>query len=246
MRDKIRYLVRCTYPPIFLFMILDLFFTSHLFGENKLKEVHAMIENIHWLGHDTFKITGEKVVYTDPFKIKKKDVADVILITHEHYDHCSVEDVEKLRGENTVIVAPSDCLKKFRGKTVSVKPGDKINIMGIEIEAVPAYNTDKKFHPKENNWVGYIFKISNKRIYIAGDTDRIPEMKTFRDIDVALLPVSGTYVMTADEAVEAALDIKPKIAIPMHYGSIVGSIKDAKRFSELLKGKIEVVIKEEE
>lgn len=212
----------------------------------EIKEVKAMVKNIHWLGHDTFKIIGEKIIFTDPFKIKKRDVADIILITHDHYDHCSEEDIKKIQGPNTTIVATDDCLKKLSGNLIGVKPGDKINVGGIEIEAVPSYNINKQFHTKDRGWVGYIFTINKQRIYIAGDTDYIPEMKTFKDIDIALLPVSGTYVMTAEEAVHAALDIKPKIAIPMHYGSIVGSKNDAKRFADELKGKIEVVIPSEE
>lgn len=201
-----------------------------------------MLENIKWLGHDTFKIIGEKIIYTDPFQIKKPDKADIILVTHEHYDHFSPDDIKKLLTPDTIIVLPKDCSGKIRAKEIIVKPGDKITVEGIEIEVVPSYNTNKKFHPKEKGWVGYIFKIMGKRIYIAGDTDYIPEMKTFKDIDIALLPVSGTYVMTAEEAVQAAIDIKPKIAIPMHYGSIVGSEKDAHYFAEKLKGKIDVVI----
>lgn len=204
-----------------------------------------MVKNIHWLGHDTFKIMGEKVIFTDPFKIRKNDKADIILITHEHHDHCSPEDVRKIQGPETVIVTTADCASKMSGNIRIVKAGDRINVGGIDIEVVPSYNTNKQFHTKDRGWVGYIFTVKGQRLYIAGDTDYIPEMKTFK-ADIALLPVSGIYVMTAEEAVQAALDINPKIAIPMHYGSIVGSDKDARKFAESLKGKIEVVILPEE
>ena len=204
-----------------------------------------MVENIHWLGHDTFKIIGEKVIYTDPFKIRNKDTADIILITHEHYDHCSPEDVKMLQGPDTVIVAPADCAKKLSGDVKTVKPGDTLNVGGIEVEAVPSYNTNKQFHPKANGWVGYVFTVNGKRVYIAGDTDYIPEMKNIK-ADIALLPVSGTYVMTAEEAIKAALDINPKVAVPMHYDSIVGTKDDAKRFAAGLKGKIEVLVLKQE
>ncbi|MBI4682759.1 MAG: MBL fold metallo-hydrolase [Nitrospirae bacterium] len=203
------------------------------------------MKDIHWLGHDTFKIVGENIIYTDPFKIKKGDLADIILITHEHHDHCSPDDVKKIQKNNSVIVTTPDCAVKLSGNIKTVKPGDSLTVNGIEIEVVPAYNTNKQFHTKNRNWVGYIFTVNGQRIYIAGDTDYIPEMKTFK-ADIALLPVSGTYVMTADEAVRAALDINPKIAIPMHYNSIVGSEKDAEKFAAGLKGRIEVKILKEE
>ena len=204
-----------------------------------------MIDNIHWLGHDTFKIEGEKVIFTDPFQLNKKDIADIILITHDHRDHCSPEDIKKVQGPDTIIVATSDCKDKLSGDVRIIKPGDRITVGGVEIEAVPAYNINKPFHLKESEWVGYIFTMNGQRIYLAGDTDHIPEMKTF-DVDIALLPVSGTYVMTAEEAVRAALDIKPKIAIPMHYNSIVGTEEDAERFAKGLKGKVEVRLLKQE
>lgn len=225
---------------IFLFII-----SLCLVNLQTAKGDDAMVKNIHWLGHDTFKITGEKIIYTDPFRIRKEDVADIILITHEHYDHCSPEDVKKIQGPKTVIVTPADCAAKLRGNVRAARPGDKLDIAGIKIEVFPSYNTNKKFHTKDKGWVGYIFTVNGQRIYLAGDTDYIPEMKNIK-ADIALLPVSGTYVMTAEEAVKAALDIKPAIAIPMHYGSIVGSKEDARKFAEGLKGKIEVRILPEE
>lgn len=208
-------------------------------------EADAMIKDIHWLGHDTFRIIGEKLIYTDPFKIKQKDTADIILITHEHYDHCSPEDVSMVQGSDTVIVTTPDCAKKLTGKVKIVKPGDKIKVSGVDIESIPAYNINKAYHPRDKGWVGYIFVVNGQRIYLAGDTDYIPEMKTIK-ADIALLPVSGTYVMTAEEAVQAALDIHAKTVIPMHYGSIVGSKSDAQRFINELTGKIEALILPEE
>ncbi|MBF0500192.1 MAG: MBL fold metallo-hydrolase [Candidatus Riflebacteria bacterium] len=207
-------------------------------------ETQTYCDKIHWLGHDTFKITGTKLLYFDPFKIANADQkADIILITHEHFDHCSPEDVNKLIGKNTTIVGPPDCLKNFSAKMKEIKPGDKIKIGEIEIEAVPAYNVNKDFHPKKNNWVGYIVSMDGFKVYHAGDTDRIPEMKKVHT-GIALLPVSGTYVMTPEEAAEAALDIDPRLAaIPMHYGSIIGQASDAEKFKEILAGKIDVVIK---
>jgi len=219
------------------------------FSYSDIQDARVIVKDIHWLGHDTFLIKGERVIYTDPFNIKDKDLkakADIIFITHEHHDHCSPEDVKKIQTPDTVIVATSACASKLDGKVRIVKPGDTFTIDRIRIEAVPAYNINKQFHPKDKGHVGYIFTVKGQRIYLAGDTDHIPEMKTFRDIAIALLPVSGKYVMTAEEAARAALDIRPHIAIPMHYGRIVGTKTDAEAFAQALKGKIEVVILNEE
>ena len=203
------------------------------------------VDNIKWLGHDTFKIVENGVtIYTDPFKINSDEKADIIFISHGHYDHCSPDDVAKIASSSTTIITTPDCAKQLKGNIKTVKPGDKINIDKLEIKAVPAYNINKDFHPKANNWVGFVFSISNKKYYFTGDTDYIPEMDQLKEehIDIAFIPVSGTYVMDANEAVKATLAIMPKIAIPMHYGSIVGSKSDAEQFKEKLKGKGKVEV----
>jgi len=204
-------------------------------------DVREMVKKIYWLGHDGFRIETAKIIYIDPYQISGGPPADIILISHEHFDHCSPEDVEKIQKQDTVIVTEKDSAKKLKGDIRVVKPGNSVEIGDIKIEAVPAYNTDKDFHPKKNEWLGFILEVEGLKIYHAGDTDRIPEMKSF-NVDIALLPVSGTYVMTADQAVEAALDINPKIAIPMHYGAIVGDRGDAERFRDALRGRLDVVI----
>lgn len=204
--------------------------------------VQEVVKNITWLGHDGFLIKGSgKAIVIDPFQVKQCEPADVILVTHEHYDHCSPEDIQKVREASTVIVTEADSAKKLSGDVRVVQPGDKLTVSGIQIEAVPAYNTNKNFHPKQNGWLGFVLTVDGVRIYHAGDTDLIPEMDSIK-ADIALLPVSGTYVMTAEEAVEAAKIIKPKLVIPMHYDSIVGSADDARRFSDALSGTCEVVV----
>ncbi len=209
-----------------------------------------MIENIHWLGHASFRIENDKIIYTDPYELKGPlPKADLILITHDHFDHLSPKDVAKVAKEDTVIVTIAAAAEKLKGDVRVVKPGDSITVLGIPIEAVPAYNVNKfrspgqPFHPKESGHVGFIFTVGGQRIYHAGDTDVIPEMDDI-EADIALLPVGGTYTMTADEAAQAANTIKPKVAIPMHWGAIVGSVKDAQRFSDLCE--MEVVILSQE
>jgi L-ascorbate metabolism protein UlaG (beta-lactamase superfamily) len=196
-----------------------------------------------WLGHDGFRITfGGKTVYTDPYKLgpqhNKKD-ADLVLISHDHFDHLSLEDLARVVGSKTQIVAAKECAGKLKGigaaEIKSVSPGDRVSVQGLTVEAFPAYNTNKTFHPKADGKVGFVLTANNVRIYHAGDTDDIPEMTNVNP-DIALVPVSGTYVMNAEEAARAVNQkIKPKqLAIPMHYGSIVGNDKDAKTFSELV------------
>ncbi len=197
-----------------------------------------MLENISWLGHDGFKIAASKTIYIDPYELSgKPEAADVICITHDHYDHCSLGDVAKIQGEDTVIVAAENCREKLEGDVRWVKAGDKVTIDDLTIEAIPAYNVNKRFHPREAGGVGFILTIEGTTIYHAGDTDPIPEMEGL-EVDIAMIPVSGVYVATAEEAVEAANMIRPKIAIPMHYGGIVGSRADAERFKELWSGEV--------
>jgi L-ascorbate metabolism protein UlaG (beta-lactamase superfamily) len=200
-----------------------------------------MLENITWLGHDAFKIAASKMIYLDPFQLTGDlEPADVICITHEHHDHCSPEDVARIRREDTVVVAAASCRGKVKGEVRFVKAGDKVTVDDLVIEVLPAYNVNKKFHPREAGGVGYLLSVDGSRIYHAGDTDPIPEMEGL-DVDIALLPVSGVYVATAEEAVEAANMIGPKVVIPMHYGSIVGSRADAERFKELWPGQVVIL-----
>jgi len=201
-----------------------------------------MLNHITWLGHDTFRIdTDGKVIYFDPYKIKGGVPADIIFITHGHFDHCSPDDLKRIVKPSTIIVSDVTCAERLKGKAKAILPGDKQIVAGVEVEAVPAYNIDKKYHPKSQRMVGFIIQLNGVKIYHAGDSDLIPEMKAIKT-DIALLPVGGTFTMTADEAIQAALLIKPKIAVPMHYGTEVGTEADALKFSNGLKGKVEVVI----
>ena len=198
---------------------------------------------IQWLGHAGFCIMAEKTVYFDPYEIKGGPKADLILISHEHYDHCSPEDVAKVQGTGTVIVTESGAAGKLTGDVRVLRPWEGITVQGVTIQAVPSYNTDKVFHPKANNWLGFILELEGVKVYHAGDTDFIPEMNDL-EVDIALLPVSGTYVMDADQAVQAARVINPALAIPMHYGAVAGDRGDALKFKKALQGEIEVLVLE--
>jgi L-ascorbate metabolism protein UlaG (beta-lactamase superfamily) len=201
-----------------------------------------MINYITWYGHAAMKFSGEKIVYIDPFEMEQGpyDPADIILITHDHYDHCSLGDITKLSKENTVIIAPQNCKSKLKGHVKIIAAGESILEQGVQIEAVPAYNIGKTFHQKSAGGLGYIVTLNGKRIYQAGDTDFIPEMKQIK-ADVVILPVGGTYTMTAEEAAKAANAIQPEVAIPMHYGSIVGSVTDAETFKRLTNVPVEIL-----
>jgi len=199
---------------------------------------------IKWLGHAGFLIKNSNIIYIDPYQIKDNlEKADFILITHSHYDHCSVADLNKIVKAGTKILITADCQSKitrfgFPVKMEIVEPGKEFEFGSVKISTVPAYNIDKPFHSKEEGWVGYVIKINNIIIYHAGDTDLIPEMQKLTGFKqpgkefIGLFPVGGRFTMTAEEAAEAVKLIKPSLAIPMHYGSVIGGKNDAEEFKE--------------
>lgn len=205
---------------------------------------------VSWTGHDGFRIVGsdnnnrQRIIYIDPYqlsnKYQSKNDADIVFVSHDHFDHMSIDDLRQIINDDTSIIAAKECLEKLKELKMNdvkgIKPGEKIIAKDLSIEAVHAYNTNKKFHPKSDDKVGFVISITNNRIYHAGDTDLIPEMESIRP-DIAFVPVSGTYVMNAEEAAKAVNELlRPKkIAIPMHYGAIVGTEADAKKFKDLVQ-----------
>ena len=207
-----------------------------------------MLENIEVLYHSSIRISNNKVIYIDPFKIDKNyNYADIVFITHDHYDHYSDEDIDKVINENTTIIIPEKLLTKLLRKginknaIITVEPNEKYMIQGIKFETIPSYNTNKTFHPKENGWVGYIITLDDIRYYIAGDTDITEENRKVK-CDVAFVPVGGTYTMDFKEAAQLINEIQPKIAVPIHYGSVVGTKQDATDFIKLLHPNIKGII----
>jgi L-ascorbate metabolism protein UlaG (beta-lactamase superfamily) len=203
----------------------------------------TLVGQLHWLGHDSFRLDGPPVIYLDPWKLKGElPVADLVLVSHEHSDHCSPEDVKKVSGPDTVVVCNVGSADKLPGARL-VKPGDSLRVAGVTVEAVRAYNVNKfrspgvPFHPREAEHVGYVVTVDGLRVYFAGDTDHITEMADIA-CDVALLPVSGTYVMTVEEAADAARTLSPQIVVPMHYGAGIGTANDGLRFTELYEGAV--------
>ena len=201
-----------------------------------------LIDSVEWLGHSGFRISASGGnVYIDPYRVKDGPPADLILITHGHYDHFSPQDVERLSHDGTWLVGPAAVAERVGGRVVSIAPGEAVErelVRGVHVAAVAAYNTSKRdgegnlFHPREAGWVGYEINVRGERLYHSGDTDVIPEMDGVTGVDVALLPVSGVYVMTAGEAAEAARRIQPRVAVPMHWGDQLGSLNDARAFAD--------------
>ncbi|VVB80770.1 Beta-lactamase superfamily domain protein [uncultured archaeon] len=202
---------------------------------------------ISFLGNSGFAINNGKRVVVDPYNVSDgAEKADLILITHSHYDHCSIKDITKLAKKGKVGVVPADAQSKItRVEDVEmqiIEVGDELEFESVKVTAVPAYNIDKEFHPKSEGWMGYIIKHGNVIIYHAGDTDKIPEMEKLTGYAkdgnefVVLLPVSGNYTMTAEEAAAVASLLNPTVAIPMHYGAgVAGTVEDAQRFVKLCR-----------
>jgi L-ascorbate metabolism protein UlaG (beta-lactamase superfamily) len=202
-------------------------------------------EKLHWLGHASFAVHGSRTVFFDPYRISGSRKADLILVSHTHGDHFSPEDIARVAGEKTTLIISSDAKPDYPASVITMRPGDSIDIMGLTVEAVPAYNVSKPFHPRENDWLGYILTIDGMRIYHAGDTDFIPEMRGL-SADVGLIPIGGTYTMTHEEAAEAVRAMKLVHAVPMHWGGIVGTEKDAEAFKTLVGPAADVIIMKQE
>lgn len=228
--------------------------TEQVPEDDTTEEVKEMnTENIEVFTQNSIRITsGNKIIYIDPFQLKKEPHdADLILITHDHYDHCSPDDIAKAAKEGTVIAAPESTVKKLEkelpgsGQAIeTVEPGGKTDINKVPVETVRAYNNSKDFHPKSAGWVGYILDIDGMRVYIAGDTDVTEDNLKVR-CDVALVPIGGTYTMDAKEAADLINSIRPKAAIPTHYGSVVGNDDLADIFAGLVDDGIKVEIKKQ-
>jgi L-ascorbate metabolism protein UlaG (beta-lactamase superfamily) len=197
---------------------------------------------VRWLGHASFRIGGDDgVVYIDPWKVSESaHDATVVLVSHSHYDHYSADDVGKVSGPETEIIGAADVVKQ-QGKGKVIKPGESTELGGVGITGVWSYNAKKQFHPKANNWLGFVVEMGGVRLYYAGDTDLTEEMKGLNNIEVALVPVGGTYTMDAEEAARAVEAIRPKRAIPYHWGDIVGTRRDAERFAEIAKCEVTVL-----
>ena len=201
-----------------------------------------LVDSLEWLGHSGFRIaTRGATVYIDPYRVPDGPKADLILVTHGHYDHYSPQDIERLSHERTCLVAPAAVAERTGGRVTSIAPGEELeleSVPGVQVAAVAAYNTSKRdregrlFHPREAGWVGFDLNVRGERLYHSGDTDVIPEMDAVVGVDVALLPVSGVYVMTAGEAAEAARRMQPRLAVPMHWGEHIGTREDAEDFAE--------------
>ncbi len=203
--------------------------------------LEQVLSRLGWLGYASFLYEGPPVIYFDPFGLHRTQPADIILVTHDHAQHCSVADIEKVRRAWTVVVSDKKAAALIEPPVLALEPGEEAAVGETRIQAVPAYNLETHFHPKRAGYLGFIVTVEGVRIYYAGDTDFIPEMTDFR-VDIAILPVCGLTVMNAEEAARAALALKPQVAIPMHFGGTLGTLEDAETFRALLDGKVRVEI----
>lgn len=192
---------------------------------------------------------GGLQIYIDPYHVPEGEPkADVILISHDHGDHLSADDIARVRTPETTVFANPTASKQLDGNVTVLHPGDSASYDGLKIRTIPAYTTTKlrssgePTHPRESEHLGLILEIDDVTFYAAGDTDVVPEMEAVGPVDYAFLPVSGTYVMTAEEAAQAARIVKPSVAVPVHYGAVVGSIDDARRFADLVPDQVRVWI----
>lgn len=192
-----------------------------------------MLERFTWFRQSAYRWDGDGIcVYVDPWN-SEGPPADVIFVTHAHFDHYQPDEIERLRKDGTKIVAPADIARELSGDVTAVAPGDSLEVAGIKVQAVPAYNVveerlDK--HPKANNWVGYLLELGGGTCYLAGDTDHLPELESLTT-DVAFVPIGGTYTMDVPEAAAFVKAMSPGLAVPCHYGFVVGEPSDADRFA---------------
>jgi L-ascorbate metabolism protein UlaG (beta-lactamase superfamily) len=197
-----------------------------------------MLEGVTWFRQSAFRWKGEgPLVYVDPWGVTDGEPADIILITHAHYDHFQPHEIDRVRTPSTKFVAPRDVAAELSGDVTAVEPGQSIEVEGLKVQTVPAYNTAEErldMHPKKNGWVGYVFEFGGATFYHAGDTDALSELESL-ETDVAMVPIGGTYTMDWEEAAGFVKAMQPRVAVPMHYGFVVCSPSHSVRFKKAAK-----------